>query len=279
MNLNKYIPNNLQCFMDFFRPLCQKSCDEVDPSISRLSHISAVGALMNHSGNLSTNDKRFLAHTIQNLLDAGVPISPDFEIDIINLKDNRDFLKETTPTDIIISCWVLNLPFFMKPIEFMSNDEGRSFDEAPCLYSDGSKETQEDYEDRILCSRFGIKASFKAAFPVNSWHKRAVLSGAKIIATIGGIVEVNSFHYGGGPYKKLLKTSEFKVIDNVKAPPRIENISDVFAVISDKDYSQSFAVLINEDYLQELEPCIKADNFLGKRMSATFTQPSLRGGA
>lgn len=87
-------------FGDKQREYVKNEQKSLGSEIQTIHKITMVGAIPNY------NDEAYLSKTIRHLTKLGVKIDPNFEIDIVNLNNGRDFLKEEKKTDLVIVCAV-----------------------------------------------------------------------------------------------------------------------------------------------------------------------------
>jgi hypothetical protein len=132
-----------------------KYCDKKIVGVEPLKKIMLVGAVPEYetvsakNGFIFEDDFKYLEITLKKLRDAGVPISPDFQVDVVNKLEERDFLAEKGKADLIVLC---NLP---------SDPNGAE------LYWDPTIEAfKNEWQDRI--SKTGAKVV--ATLGVNDEH-------------------------------------------------------------------------------------------------------------
>jgi hypothetical protein len=90
------------------RKMCEAALRQAPDATHALKHVSMVGARYSSPNILSTMDREILFTSFKGLLEAGVAIDPDFEIDIVNFEYGRDFLAEDTPTDLVLGCYIFD---------------------------------------------------------------------------------------------------------------------------------------------------------------------------
>lgn len=147
------------------RARCRAACDQF-PGAPRLRDIAAVGALDAEIGGYGVDSQRLTA-TLHYLLDSGFLIDPDFKIDVINFRDNRNFLIEDKPTDLIYVGYIIrHHDRLMDSFEFSPAPAPRDTNTLICMLS--------------------------RRHDAPHWGDRARQSGAKMIFAYGGSVEINA---------------------------------------------------------------------------------------
>lgn len=144
------------------------------PGVPRLKTIAAVGAYDAELGG-GQKDSRRLTAILAYLLRSGFPIDPGFEIDVINFREERDFLKERKLADLVF------VSFLIKKYEKNKTD----------LYTSALHQGLQDIQTQFDLSRvFG-----RALSPLHgeeSWRRRAVHANAKMVVTYGGNYEIGT---------------------------------------------------------------------------------------
>ena len=178
---------------------------EENHNMTPISHITAVGALQNPHGAVELNDTHYILNSITTMLEAGIPVSPDVDIDVVNFKDGRDFLAETNPTDAVLLCriWAGDTP---------GDDYWHNLDGLP-IQSDtpedfghvldnhvmkGKRDTDPDsIEDKGFSDPRDQYVTFmqspKSLNNMDLWGERISQSGAKIV-----FASVDGGHIGTG---------------------------------------------------------------------------------
>lgn len=131
-----------------------------------MRNIAAVGALDAEIGGYGVDSQR-LSATLNYLLDSGFLIDPDFTIDIVNFRDNRNFLTEDKAADLIY-------------IGYIIREQGRFID----CYEFNSAAAPRD-TNTLICM-------LSRRHDAPHWGARARQSGAKMIFAYGGSVEINA---------------------------------------------------------------------------------------
>lgn len=165
------------------RALCAKLC-AANPEAPRLKTIASVGAYDATIGGPGVDSRRLTA-VLTYLLQSGVMIDPDFEIDIINFRQNRDFLREETKADLVFVSFILSR--HVRGIQTYD----RSVPE--------QAEKSDDY-------RFVYGMTLSELHNLEAWRARIEQSGAKIIATYGGKDEIGTHNLRGDDNKHRIKT-------------------------------------------------------------------------
>lgn len=147
-----------------FRARCAGACARY-PDLPRLKNIAAVGVYDAVIGG-DEKDSARLTRTLDYLLRSGFLIDPDFVIDPVNFRENRDFLMEDHPADLVFVSYIIAgdypyLPKFWK--------------------EETHKRDKLDLCDMV--SRRNCRAG---------WAHHLEEIGAKMVATYGGNIEVNA---------------------------------------------------------------------------------------
>lgn len=152
-----------------FRARCAEICARY-PNLPRLKDIAAVGVYDAAIGG-DEKDSGRLTETLDYLLRSGVLIDPDFVIDPINFRENRDFLMEDNAADLVFVSYIISgdYPFLPK---FW-------------------KEETHKRDHLSLCDMVSRRNCHAA------WAHHIEEIGAKIVVTYGGNVEVNAQIFGG----------------------------------------------------------------------------------
>lgn len=148
---------------------------------SPIKRVTLVGAKNDDENpeQLSLNDRDHLRTTFDAMVNFGIPVHPDFEIEIANIRPEyggQDILKRTAETDLLVYCFVHNPdPAKKVAVPFHTN---------PSLHRD-----------------FLISAHH---FDRNVWHDSADRMQAKLLSVIIGpfssymndhIAEINHRHF------------------------------------------------------------------------------------
>ena len=130
----------------------------VNDNQPQLKKIMMVGAITEDNAEycLSDSDLGFFARTIRTLYESGMHVHPEFEIDIVNIDENcggRDFLRETTPADLVMLCFLFN--------------------------------PSKSYTDSAGYPNMGFYAISDKHYLQNAWNNAALTVDAKVISIYG----------------------------------------------------------------------------------------------
>lgn len=149
-----------------FAAYCRPAANQNTPPLQK---ISMIGAIPDSTSIISDNDHLYLATTFLRLNHHGIAVSPEFDLDIINIHPDfggRNFHEETQQTDLAIFCMIFNPPEYQKT----------SFN-----------------KDLHLQGIFAISAQHHNR---DVWHDSALRVGAKILSVFGGYhTEINGNHF------------------------------------------------------------------------------------
>lgn len=137
-----------------------------------LRSLLMVGAKLNEAGELSANDTAYFFWAFHALHRAGIPVSPDFTVDTINMDPvhgGEDFLTGDYRADILMACWMYD----------------------PLIH-----------EKQYISSQGACMSSSQALIR-GIWYEKAVAAQAKAICTVGGVHEVNHKDFEGPAYEVL----------------------------------------------------------------------------
>jgi hypothetical protein len=167
-----------------FRRVCDELCN-ANPEQPRMKTIAAVGAYDGRIGGAGVDSQR-LTGVVSYLLQSGVMIDPDFEVDVVNFREKRDFLSEDKQADLVFVSLILAQHIFR----------------ATYNYHERLHEIAKERSDYRYV--FGTAIS-----PENSalaWNKRMVAAGAKIVATYGGPHEIGTHNLCGVDNERAFRT-------------------------------------------------------------------------
>lgn len=150
-----------------FRRLCATYSDTNTESC--LQNIAFVGAHDAEIGVQHKPDSRRLTAALVYMLQSGFIFDKDFEIDIINFQDKRDFLTEQKPYDVV----------FISLIRNQRGDENPNY--KPPNYSVFSSKLNET----ILGNWQQTASMVSPHHAPDAWLKRARQARAKVIVTFG----------------------------------------------------------------------------------------------
>jgi hypothetical protein len=160
------------------------------PAQPAIRRIAFVGALQCTIGARDMDSVR-MTHALDYLLRSDVVVSPNFEIDVINLYHGRDFLAEETTTDLLF-------------VSFVPNVEHR-------LFARLEPSVLEAQRDALATGGAARDPSFfwqarSQQHSVELWRQRAVATGARLILTVGGRKEISTQVLATGSYQTLVPT-------------------------------------------------------------------------
>lgn len=149
---------------DNFRARCAEACARY-PDLPRLKKIAAVGVYDAVIGSPDKDSAR-LTQVMDYALRSGFLIDPEFVIDAINFRENRDFLFEDNPADLIFVSYIIS----------------GSYPFLPKFWKDEAHK-----RDNLSLSDMVSRRND----PVE-WAHHAADIGAKLVATYGGNVEISA---------------------------------------------------------------------------------------
>ena len=181
-----FIPEPIEITNSEFRESCRIKC-ALSPNMPRLKTIAAVGVYCAEIGGSDVDSQRLTA-ALTYCLRSGILIDPDFEIDIVNFRDRRNFLTETSSIDLVFISNILNkrLKGTFDITAETNMPEGTSF---RAFYG------------------FGLSKGHG----MSDWVKRIEQSGAKLVVTFGGCLEIGTHDlsgFNGAQQVPLIETPE-----------------------------------------------------------------------
>lgn len=151
------------------RRLCDKIC-KAYPGQPRLKTIAAVGAYDAEIGGKTADSKR-LTGVMTYLLQSGCLIDPDFDIDVVNFRQKRDFLNEDKQADLVFISFIL-----------ARHVRGsRLYDET---------RMNDLVEEADWRSYYGLTLS--PQHQAEAWQRRIESCAAKMVVTYGGSDEIGT---------------------------------------------------------------------------------------
>ncbi len=151
------------------RRLCEQRCTQ-NPDVPRLRHIATVGAYDGVIGGAGVDSRRLTA-VMAYLLQSGFMIDPDFQVDVVNFRQSRDFLREETKADMVFVSFIL--------ASVLRNT--LVYD----VHLNAVAEQSQDYRHT-----YGIALSDRHNIEV--WRRRIAQSGAEMVVTYGGKDEIGT---------------------------------------------------------------------------------------
>lgn len=147
---------------DKFRAVCAPAGTE-----NALKKILMVGALKDEDDRLCSYDVIKLHGTFNELKKLSIPVSPDFDLSIVNLAYGDDFLAGEYAADLAIICYIYD----------------------------------PDDQDWPVTSGGGDLRISTRHFDDNIWQKTVERTGAKVLSVFGSHTEINERHFRNGLFK------------------------------------------------------------------------------
>lgn len=157
---------------EFFRSQCAQAIADLPSGTPTIKTIAAVGALDAQFGG-NEKDSATLTQMLRYLQKSGVPIDPDFSVDVVNFRENRDFLEEKTAADLVFVAYIIREPVMRV---------------TKCFQKAIGWQKPENDLDRLSIT---LSPDHREA----KWDARAVNAGAKIVITQGGKFEIGSYSF------------------------------------------------------------------------------------
>lgn len=163
------------------RAECAIACPEGTPP--EITRIAVVGGLDLDFSNPFSRDAMLLGMLLSYLGYSGIPVSPDFTADCVNLRDGRDFLREQKKYDLVF---------------------------IPRILARGTPErfTHDVRFPRMSLLPSDLRDPFaNAVSPLDTperWQRRCRMAGAKMIVTFGGAQDVGPKTFAGAFYQTLV---------------------------------------------------------------------------
>ena len=231
------------------RRICEAHMELVGTDENALKHVSLVGARFRSQNVLSGMDRDILYASFQHLLEAGIVINPDFEIDVVNFEYGRDFLAEDTPTDLVLGCYIFDTrPSTLKAEEMsyvrhfnasMAYQRGEAEAPVGCLYFDNETST--------------IRSPH--SFRDTAWYDRISAADAKVVVN-NSPVALSTDRFTGEGYKTITY-SPFKNTERY----------------SDKDYD----FLFKDEFYAAVQPSLKSESRLTQKLSRSSKHGAVYG--
>jgi hypothetical protein len=231
------------------RALAAENCARF-PDAPRLETIAFVGAYDAVIGGGEVDSCR-LTHGLQYLLESGAPVDPAFEIDVVNFRENRDFLKETLKADLVFVSYILR-------------------HESADTFGAGTKDAirREGYW-------LALNSVLSTRHCPENWLERARAAEAKLVLTFGGRAELGTDIFCGEgpsfrrtePYLCLFPSSPRECGGYYDPGPERED---------DARLGGWIGMAGDRDYLAAIAPCLGAKTMLGQRAREALLIPSSR---
>ncbi|MFA7276589.1 MAG: hypothetical protein WC043_07295 [Pseudobdellovibrionaceae bacterium] len=237
-----------------FRERCRRAC-AAHPTLPHLRTIAAVGAYDAEIGGRGRDSDR-LTDALDYLLRSGFLIDPDFEIDIVNFREGRDFLFEDKQADLV----------------FVSNImSGRP----SCLPVFWKAQAGQLSEDQLIIT---VSRRNEPAF----WAHRIEEAKTKFVVTFGGEIEVNAQTFCddyGLDFAVLIPSPEDECCSRFTAAAAIKPL---YPTLPDIDLPQGwFGFAADKGFLAASAPALASSTCLGRQAlthivaSAPQNDPSL----
>lgn len=221
------------------RERCRALCAQY-PDLPRLKTIAAVGAYDAEIGGAGVDSQR-LTGILNYLLDCGYLVDPGFEIDVVNFREGRDFLREDKKADLVFVSYILGC---------------RPFNDAETFKSAAEMEARPDYP-LSLCTLLSWRNHDYG------WSKRLVAADAKMIATYGGNYEVGT-NFLKFEFDVLIPSPDEECAGN--RAESIEEMRPLYPALNDIDVPMGWLGFAgNTEYLAAIAPALNAQTCLGRR--------------
>lgn len=221
-----------------FRQRCGELCRQFR-GVSSLKKISFVGAYDAVIGGHQKDSYR-LTKILEYLLKSGVLIDPEFEIDVVNFREGRDFLNETSQVDLVIVSYII---------------AGRHYYDR--LFSPHKVGSYSNLDLIDLVSSKNVE---------DCWLERIEEAKAKFIVTYGGNVEVRAqiFSDDYGINFTVLVPSPDEECAGSSVP--LDKIIELYPDIKNIDLPIGWLGFSAEkDYLRQIAPALNNQTCLGRQ--------------
>lgn len=229
-----------------FREQCRALCDR-HPDLPRLKNIAAVGAYDGVIGGYG-NDSFKLTKIAEYLQKSGFLFDPEFEIDVINFREGRDFLLEDKKADFVYVAYILR---------------GRH----GCDLFWGLEELQRSPEWLV-----NLNHTISRRHTAYDWQDRIMSAGTKMVVTFGGQYELGADIFAG-PQSETGHT--------ILVPsPRGECMGGYHGTLTENYPGQPgidlpmawLGVTADPDYLKAAAPALTRETWLGRESRRQATQ-------
>lgn len=220
------------------RQNCFSLCDKFN-NLPRLKTIAFVGAYDAIIGGTHTDSQR-LTSVLQYLVGAGFPVDPDFDVDVVNFREGRDFLLEDKPADIVFVSYILSgvNPFLPK-------------------FRPGIRDCLSEVDWCTVVSRKNHEVG---------WFDRIESAQAKLIVTYGGNIEIQSQIFSdeyGLDFAVLIPSPDEECCQ--RHIPE-ERIKDLYPTIKNIDLPQAWlGFSADKKYLQSVQPALNTKTSIGQQ--------------
>ena len=218
------------------------------PHLPRIRRIAAVGSLDASIGSRSRDSVR-LTETLRYLIKSGVIIDPDFEVDAVNFRENRDFLMEKKQADLVLISYILRDRHYCNIFTAAAN--GQSQDEL-----------------NLICTLSPKHHPYR-------WIDRVRQAGAKMIVTYGGCLEIHAGYFCDPwmheePYKELISSPTEECMGGFMK----DELKSVYPYRDIDVPVTGLGFCADEDYLKAIRPALNRTTCLSRL--ARGEEPRLR---
>jgi len=254
-------PAALVASEDALRLMAAESYARLTPAQTpvAIKHISIIGTQrVDFNSPHADRDTVRLGLTMQYMMQSGVAIHPDFEIDCIDFRDGRDFLAETTPTDMVFASYIRGDQAY----------ESRYYDEEFLADTKGYNPDKPDVR----------RAFFHAQSPLtpnDGWRQRVLRSRAKIFAAFGGAIEVGTQHVvqydGNDAFVELIPNPD---IPEILVDERKQVLGQLYPTHHGLDLPCAWlGFAFKKTYaLKMLETGLGTDTFMGRKLETVMAE-------
>ena len=240
-------------FEKTFRQACEQRAKTLPSNVPLIKNIAAVGAFDGQFGG-EKRDSLALTTMMRYFDESGIAFDPDFEIDVVNFQDNRDFFVEDSPIDLLFVAFIMRERVMRVTQSFNVSTQN------VCASEDNINK---------------LSVTFSPQHSESGWNVEAHKRGAKIILTHGGNFEINTrcfehfstlvespVRHGAGEEETLSLYEQFG--------QEVDYPMGWFGVSADMDYMSSIAAHVGKtDLARAIQYKVKQDAdiraVLGKR--------------
>jgi len=213
----------------------------LQPRIATLRSIKAVGAVITRAGKIFARDTAILKNTAKYLIDSGIGFSDDVTVDVVNLKDRRDYLAENVPADLHVFCYV----YSPRPAFLMASGMN-----AAQTNAENDRTLREAWENGLRDPVAYFHKQSGQHYLTNAWAQAAARQQAKIIATYGGSdYEINTAYF---------RTQEFQTLISSEAE---------FSA-GDTPTPRAYGFILEKEFLRQNGQQLSPITFLGRQARA-----------
>lgn len=218
-----------------FRERCRVLCAR-HPDFPRLHTIAAVGAYDAEIGGTQPDSNR-LTNALNYILDSGFLIDPGFEIDVVNFREGRDFLREDKKADLVFVSYILKDRIYADIFDVAAR-----------------KET----DPLALCAAVSWRNTD------GGWCQRVKDAETKLIVTYGGNFEIGTEIFTYEDYKELIPTPDQECAGNYAGRP--QEIRKLYPMLKDIDLPIGWlGFAADPDYLKDVALALNDKTCLGRR--------------